>query len=198
MFLDDTIAACATYGFTGGPMFKTRVIALANQRERRNADWDIARHFYSAPYQNLDADGMREVRRMFYAARGRLHTFRLTDPNDHTATDEPFGTGDGVTTVFQLSKRSESDGIEYNRRVTLPVAAIVEANGVVVAPTINASTGAVVFSSAPAEGALLTWSGEFDVQVRFDQDELPFSLDSRRGASFAGNGTVNLLESLDD
>jgi uncharacterized protein (TIGR02217 family) len=35
------------------------------------------------------------------------------------------------------------------------------------------SSGLVTFVTAPAAGAQLVWSGEFDVPVRFDSDTLP-------------------------
>ena len=34
------------------------------------------------------------------------------------------------------------------------------------------SSGLVTFATAPASGAQLSWSGEFDVPVRFDTDAL--------------------------
>lgn len=88
MFIDDTIEQCHSFGFTGGPMFNTRITQLRNFRERRNAEWDIARHSYTASYINIGRDGMKEVRRMFYVCRGKLHCFRFEDPVDHDAQDE--------------------------------------------------------------------------------------------------------------
>ncbi len=35
--------------------------------------------------------------------------------------------------------------------------------------TVNQTTGVVTFTTAPGVGAVLTWGGEFDVPVRFDQ-----------------------------
>ena len=35
------------------------------------------------------------------------------------------------------------------------------------------SSGLVTFTSAPANGAALTWTGEFDLPMRFDTDHLP-------------------------
>lgn len=198
MFIDDTIDQCAAYGFTGGPSFRTNIAELRSWREKRNADVDMARHSYTAPYSNISDDGWREIRRMFYVCRGRLHSFRLRDPNDYIATNELFGIGDGVTARFQLSNLSEADGVTYSRLVQLPVNPHVFADGVEDFPSIDLTTGEVDFgSNPPAIGAALTWSGLFDIKVRFDQDELPFSLDSRRGAGFAHNGQVNLIEDFD-
>lgn len=54
----------------------------------------------------------------------------------------------------------------------------------------------MVFASAPASGAILTWSGEFRVPVRFDTDYLPFSIDDIGNDGFATNGSVDLIEVL--
>ena len=43
-------------------------------------------------------------------------------------------------------------------------------------------------------GEILRWSGSFSVWVRFDNDRLPFSIDSRSGGDFVVNGSVDLLE----
>ncbi len=199
MFIDATIDQCAAFGFTGGPSFRTNIAELRSWREKRNADIDMARHNYTAPYLNISDAGWREIRRMFYVCRGKLHSFRLRDPNDYIATQELFGIGDGVTARFHLSNLSEADGVTYSRLVQLPVDAIIFSAGVEVFPTIDIETGEVDFGATPpALGAALTWSGTFDVKVRFDQDELPFSLDNRGIDGFAHNGSVNLIEVFDE
>jgi uncharacterized protein (TIGR02217 family) len=195
MFIDDTIDECAAFGFTGGPTFRTNIAELRSWREKRNADVDMARHEYSAPYQNISQEGWREIRRMFFVCRGKLHSFRLRDPNDYQADQELFGIGDGVTSTFQLSNLSEADGVTYSRLVQLPVNPTIYVDGVEVAASVDLHTGEVEFgSNVPLLGEALTWSGFFDIKVRFDQDSLPFSLDSRRGEGFALNGSINLIE----
>lgn len=193
MFIDAYIDQCAGFGFVGGPTFNTRITHMRNKSEFRNGDWDDARHVYSAPYLNIKITGYRSLRTMFYVCRGRLHCFRYRDPNDdEPVVNEPFGVGDGATSIFYLSKISEADGVTYDRRVALPINPVVYVNGVPDTPDINIVTGVVDFgSSPPGIGDALTWSADaFDVKVRFDQDELPFSLDSPD----ARNGSVNLIE----
>lgn len=195
MFVDDRINQCEAFGFTGGPTFRTLITSLRNEREIRNGEWAIARHVYGASYLNIGVDGMKEVRRMFYVCRGRLHSFRFTDPVDHDAANVIFGVGDGVTSIFQLSKPSEADGIIYRRQIALPVTPSVTVNAAPSTPDIDLETGEVDFGmSPPGMGEILRWSAvRFDVKVRFDQDELPFSLDNPD----AMNGSVNLIEVLD-
>jgi len=61
---------------------------------------------------------------MFLLVRGRCHTFLHKDWGDYEATAEPFGTGDGATTTFQLKKVSTYAGTSatYERTITKPVA----------------------------------------------------------------------------
>lgn len=191
MHLDARLGVCPGYGWEGGPEFQTRIVSLLNGRERRNADWAQPRHRYSAPFLNISREAYREIKRMFLVCQGQLHAFRFRDELDYQAEDEQFAIGDGVTTVFQLSKLSFVDGVDYSRNVYALVGEPdVEANGVPATVTADVERGTVEFDTAPANGTVLTWSGEFDMWVRFSQDYLPFTLDNPN----ATNGSVNLLE----
>lgn len=190
--LDAYLDPCAAYGWSGTPRFSTNIVPLANGDEHRNADWAEARHEFVAPFQNISVEMVRAIRRMFYVCRGMAYAFRLVDEFDHDATDEAFGTGDGVETEFQLKKISTVDSVEYERNVyALPSAPVIKVAGVTSGTaTVNLRTGVVTFSVAPANGAALTWTGSFDLWVRFATDTIPFSLDNRNAA----NGEVSLIE----
>ena len=192
MYLNAYLGPCPGYGWVGGPEFKTRIDELPTGRERRNADWAQARHRYTAPFQNIRRVAYREIKRMHMACRGQLHAFRFRDVLDYQATAEPFGTGDGIKRVFQLCKFSVVDTIAYAREIyALPAAPVIAVGGVATtAFTIDLNRGIVTFSVAPASGALLTWTGIFDIWVRFNQDYLPFSLDNID----VTNGSVDLME----
>lgn len=124
------------------------------------------------------------------AHRGSLSPFRFRDWSDYKATDELFGNGDGVKTSFQLVKTYDPSQILlgtpgtlfYVRSITLPADALtIKVDGVVQSPGIDYAiidnAGIASFSSAPSNGTVLTWSGEFDVPVRFDTDQLPVVID---------------------
>ncbi len=192
MWLDAYLAPCPGYGWDGGPTFSTSIEVLQNGDEDRNADWAEARHAYGAPFLNITKEAYRSLKTMFFATRGMLHAFRLVDELDHEAVDEIFGIGDGVEAIFQLRKISLVDGAEYSRNVyALPVAPVITVNGV---PTVdfevNLRTGQVMFDTPPAPTAVLRWTGNFDVWVRFATDSLRFSLDNPN----ATNGMVELIE----
>jgi uncharacterized protein (TIGR02217 family) len=194
MHIDAYLAPCPGYGWDGTPRFKTTVDVLQNGDEYRNAEWAEARHEYSAPFLNISKDSYREIKRMFLSCRGMLHAFRFRDELDYEATAEQFGTGDGVETEFQLNKVSTTDGVEYVRNVyalKLGADPVLTVNGTpTTAFSYNNRTGVVLFDVAPAAAAVLRWTGEFDIWVRFATDTIPFSLDDPD----ATNGLLSLIE----
>lgn len=185
------IEQCPAFGWQGGPSFKTLIVTMASGRERRNAEWAQARHSYSMPFLNISPESYRNIKQMHYVCRGMVNAFQFQDQLDYQADNDFFGVGDGVKTEFQLGKVSVIEGVSYDREIYLvrPGATFTD-NGSTVTPTVDEDRGLVTFSSAPADGNLLRWSGEFLLWVRFNQDDLPFSLDNLR----AVNGTVSLIE----
>lgn len=194
-YLDAYINRAPAFGWEGGPEFSTRITDLANGREVREAQWARVRHKYTLPFRNIKGPDYAQIKRMHLACRGRLHGFRYRDPMDHTATDEVFGEGDGATTVFQLSKVSAIAGVEYVRDCFAIVQAQVKVGAAAAAVTLDLRRGKVTFAAPPADGAILSWTGVFDVWVRFDADYLPFTLDNAngKGDKFL-NGSVELIE----
>lgn len=197
-YLRAQIEACESFGWEGGPEFKTRIVQMANKRERRNAEWAQPRHRYELPFQNIDPSDYASIKQMHLVCRGMLHTFLYRDPLDNTASNEVFAVGDGGQVEFQLSKPSVIDGVTYLRNVYAlndPVDIEVTVDGSPASGhTVDPDRGLVVFDTAPAEGAVLRWSGPFLVWVRFDSDWLPFSIDNKTEAGYASNGTVSLVE----
>lgn len=140
-------------------------------------EWDI-----SFPTGTYSGTTIAAVIAMYKAARGALYPFRFKDPIDNSATLEAFGTGDGVTATFQLRKNYTVGSDTHLRTITRPVSAIsIYKAGVLQSSgyTVNYDTGSVLFSSIPGAAAALTWSGSFDVPVRFDTDLESTALDIR-------------------
>jgi uncharacterized protein (TIGR02217 family) len=105
--------------------------------------------------------------------------------------EKNFGTGDGVTTVFQLV-RSFGGFVE-------PVFALSGTPTIKVAGTGVGSFsvdnyGNVTFASAPANGAALTWTGQFLYYCRFDSDEL--EIEQMMAASAAGGGGLHTVKKI--
>lgn len=163
-FIDARLDDCVAEGFIGGPEWSTLVTPLDNGREVRNAQWLYPRHRYSAQYMNLQSDARDEILAAFHACRGQLHAFRFRDWNDYTATDQPLVNSGGV---WRLAKEY-AFGAESSIRLIQAPSSVVLTGG---AGTIDMETG--IYSG---DGTGVTWSGEFDVWVRFESDYNAFTI----------------------
>jgi uncharacterized protein (TIGR02217 family) len=134
----------------------------------------------------------------FEARRGRLHGFRWKDWADYkstdplsavTAGDVQIGVGDASATTFQLTKTYSPDFNSYTRNIKKPVSGTVKIalDGSVKTEdtdyTVDYTTGIVTFSSAPGSAVVVTAGFEFDVPVRFDQDEIMVNVEQFNAGS---------------
>lgn len=169
-----------------GPSFKNVIQEAISGNEQRFAQWTKCRGTGDLSYAILESNNplgdFRAVLALYRAHFGSLYPFRFKDWSDFSCTDEVFGTGDGVTTQFQLKKTYDpsfillgvAGSVLYARDITLvatSVAPAIKVDGVTKTVTTDytiSSAGLVTFASAPANTNLCTWTGEFDVPVRFD------------------------------
>jgi uncharacterized protein (TIGR02217 family) len=180
-------------GARGGPERRTEIVTSATGREERNQRWALSRRKYDAGYGVRSLEELAEIVAFFEERRGRLYGFRFRDRLDWssapknaapTALDQPLGTGDGLTSEFQLTKRYGADFAPYSRPITKPVAGsvLVAVNGLAVAAgtafDCDPLTGLVRFQPGhvPAAGAAIRAGFRFDVPVRFDTDFLEVDL----------------------
>jgi uncharacterized protein (TIGR02217 family) len=196
MFYDVELDICPAFGWQGGPQFNTRITALRSGLERRNAEAAQVRHQFTLPFANIrDADYLQEIKAAHLAMRGNLHSFKVKDWSDFEAFDEPLGVAPAGSTPVQLRKLAAFGLATYSRTITKPLAGVVvKQGGTIKAGTLDTLTGLFTPSTAWTPGAALTWSGEFRVPVRFDNDYLPMTIDSRNANGYAMNGSVQLIE----
>jgi uncharacterized protein (TIGR02217 family) len=198
-YLRAYIEACETFGFSGGPEFDTRVVTLANGRERRNANWPQYRNRYTLPFQNINATNYRDIREMFEVCRGQLGVFRYSDPLARFADNQTFAIADGRES-YQLTTIAVRAGVDYRREVyAIPEGEepVLTANGVTIPNShydVDIDRGLIYPVSSFTPGDVLRWTGPFDVWVRFASDWLPWSIDSRNQDTFLHNGSVDLIE----
>lgn len=190
-YINAYIDQCATFGWQGGPNFLTRIVTMRNGRERRNADRAKAIHSYTVPFMNIDRDGYANIKQMHYVCMGMLRNFKFRDELDYQLDNEVFGVGNGVKTVFQLLKQSTLDGVTYQRDITVIEPGMTfTSNGSPATPTVDYERGLITYAVAPANGVVLRATGTFAMWVRFNQDDLPFSLDNPD----AINGSITVIE----
>ena len=98
--------------------------------------------------------------------------FGYTDPNDNAVSAQPFGQGDGVTRAFQLVRALGG----FTQPVYLATPAQVTVAGTPTAAYTVSAKGLLTFTSPPAYGAALAWTGVYQWLCTFDVDDVAFTL----------------------
>ena len=190
-FLDVRFPTNISYGSSGGPAYNTSVVVAGSGKEQRNANWDFPRCEFDVAYGVRGMGELEDLLDIFHIATGKAHTFRFKDHSDFKSCklsdsphfeDQSIGTGDGITTVFQLYKiYTFGTYTRRSRKITKPVLETVSVglDGIEQDSgySIDHSTGEITFDSAPSDGTKITAGFEFDVEVRFDTDSLPINLE---------------------
>lgn len=207
-FVREYIFACEAYGWEGGPEFRTEITTLMNKGEKRHAQWSQPRHTFHVGFLNIPVSLYQYIRQMHANRMGRAGAFLYRDRLDDTANDDVFAVAAPGQTTFQLAKNSVIDGTEYfaNVYAIYTPGADGEALDSAISITVNDSPagsyaldrdrGTVVFGSPMSGGEILRWSGQYSRWVRFDNDALPFTIDSRSGSEYVVNGSIDLIEVL--
>jgi uncharacterized protein (TIGR02217 family) len=194
-------------GAQGGPNFKTTILEAASGDEQRIPEWDICRGEWDVGYGINSKTDLLRVVGFFRAVLGKAYAWRFKDWSDFEATDETFGTGNGSTTDFQLKKTYSSYQDDnttvvrsYVRNIYVPLASplTIKDNGSTVNPSnYDLETGGIIsFDTAPVNGHTLTWTGEFDVPVRFDVDKINTAMVQDDFGSIRGIRIVEVLDSV--
>ncbi|MDN8612802.1 DUF2460 domain-containing protein [Variovorax ginsengisoli] len=193
-FIDTKLSRKVSVGFSGGPTWNTRVVPMASGVDKRNAEWALPHHKFTADYTLLDPESQNEILIAFWAARGQKDSFRFKDWNDFKAINQAMANGDGTSTPRQLTKTYTFGPTSFVRNILLPIAStvVVTANGTPIAVTTNETTGMVTPVSPWPSGQVIKSSCEFDVRVRFGSDFIPFT----RNAPRLGTVTIELVEAL--
>lgn len=195
-FIESRPLDCLSLGFQGGPTFSTQVVTLRSGAERRNALRAHPRYRFSAPLTNRGLDEHAVIIALYIACQGAAHGFRFKDPADYTATLASLGTTPGANqTPVQLIKTYTTGALSTVRTIRKPVTGTVTvySNGVAKAGTYSTTTGLFTPTTNWTAGQTLTWSGQFDVPVRFLSDELVFDWTNKEILS----ATVDLIEDTD-
>lgn len=207
-YVRNYIRACEGFGWEGGPEFNTEIVQKLNKAEKRNAAWSQSRFFATLPFMNIAPELYGNILGMFEDRMGRWGAFLYRNPLMYRVQAAAFGVGNGAQDEFQLSYVTEVGGRERNRNVyalyvpehdsngeAVPSDVTVYVNGIVEPGVlIDFDRGRVLFDTPPANGAVLTWDGEFSHWVRFNNDRLPFSIDNRSADGLVTNGMVEIIE----
>ena len=181
-FVETQFPSDISYGSSGGPEYTTDIVASLNGYEQRNVGWEQARARFNVAHGVKTKAQLDTLIAFFRARKGRAHGFRFKDWTDYQVVAQSIGMGDGTKTQFQLAKNYSSGAVIETRVIKKPVLSTVQIFKNTVLQTsgvsINAATGVVTFTTAPATGINITASFEFDVPVRFDTDRLSARLEA--------------------
>jgi hypothetical protein len=143
-------------------------------REFRARNSNYVRYSYSLAYEFLRTRGswteLQTIVGFYNLVGGPFDSFLFNDPDDNTATAEQFAVGNGSATVFQLVRAygGFAEAVyDFNGAV-----AIFDNGSNVGGGASVSSAGVVTFTTAPAAGHLLTWTGQFYHRCRFKDTEL--------------------------
>jgi uncharacterized protein (TIGR02217 family) len=184
--------------------YMTDVIVGRNGQEVRNSLWQDPLMTFNAAFSIKSYSDIQTLTTFFHAMRGREKAFLVKDYADFVVTEWTTfkEAANGTRTTFQLFKPyTQTIGVTsstYERLLKFVKTDTVTAqiNGSpTTAFTVNASTGIVTFTSAPANGATVQFKiGEFYVPARFDIDELPIEMLNYWVQSGAVKSQVNVPE----
>jgi uncharacterized protein (TIGR02217 family) len=177
----------------GGPTFSTNVNEGYSGEEQRNQNWRNCLGKWTislvTPARQDRQQYIYLLDSFFLNVRGRGDAFRFKDHKDFRARGVQIGMGNGSATVFQLQKTYQMGSRIYFRKVTKPIdhtttdykgnpladTLVVYVAGTPLASsawTLDATTGLVTLTAAPADRALVTTDFDFHHPVRFDVDDM--------------------------
>jgi len=183
------------------PMFSTDVKTSVSGREMRRANWAHPIYQIALTYEflrdELTFDELKTLAGFYMQRQGSFDPFLFTDPDDYQVINGQFGTGDGVTTAFQLEREfgGFAEPVHHINAATLligpsmwnpdPTTPMWAADPTTPmwSDAVNyastdysiSSAGLITFNTAPAAGEPLVWNGEFYYQCRFADDQLDFN-----------------------
>ena len=132
--------------------------------------WLYPKYQYELTFDYLSVGDWQSLEGLWKSVGGAAGVFYFNDASDNAATAQQFGTGDGASTAFQLV-RALGGFIEPVQSVNGSIAVFDNGTVVTSADYVVGSTGIVTFTTAPAAGHVLTWTGAFYWCCRFDADD---------------------------
>ncbi|MBL1242418.1 MAG: DUF2460 domain-containing protein [OCS116 cluster bacterium] len=191
----------------------TKVQNFLSGREQRNAAKYHSKRKYMLGVAAKSFAELAKITDFYEARRGPLIGFKWHDildykscaiEDDISATDQKIGIYDGVVSEFQLIKTYGSavdDEQNYRRKITKPRDASlrIAVDAVELSAShfwVDALTGIVTIlpSAGLVEDAQISAGYEFDVAVRFAQNDLQVDYNSFKAGEIA---QIPLLEILD-
>lgn len=176
-FLDVTFPRQTATQLEAEDLDVTEIVAPQNGREARNRAQRIMRRRYDMAAIGRTKAEAQEIYNFWQVVGGREKSFRFFDYRHNSVTGGSIGTGDGTNKVFQLRSTYTYGGQSvYRDETKIRGTPLIYVNGVLQTVTthytVSLTTGVVTFVTAPADGAAVTATFDFDVCCRFEQTRL--------------------------
>ncbi len=195
-FIDHRISTRVSTEFRRVLNGKTDITTLASGHERRNAAWVFKRLQYTATYNQLTTASQQELVSAFYACNAQLLLFRFKDWGDFTVAGSPVvvpPSAYATRNPVQLTKRYTFGPISVDRLIQAVVTCVVtDDTGATKTGVFDSQLGTFVPDVAWSGARTYTWTGQFDVWVRFNNDALDTTLKTQDIATT----DVELIEGL--
>lgn len=154
----------------GGPQFSTTVVTTAAGGEQRNINWSASRGRWEFGDRIVNRDELDALLDHFQEAAGKGNSFPFKDFADYRV--KPGQGAAKLTPVGLKLVKLYGTGLTIRERIiVLPRDFEVRVDGEVREASVDPITG-VLSIVGGADPALITWTGDFDVKVRFDTDQL--------------------------
>lgn len=202
--------------------FKTSIYEALSGAERRIRHRPAPKHQIELSYEVLREQGgmtdLQTLRGFFMSREGSFDSFLFHDPYDGQVTNLQFGTGDGVTTQFQLVRKVGTRlEVVHNPEATLAVGRewfpsigddalfwpqlsdLWPSDDEYTSPDGGWSllpNGLIQFATAPPVGKRLLWTGRYYYRARFADDTFTATEFMQRLFSNSKLGMVLSLQNI--
>ena len=212
MFIEQRFPTNVSWGAIGGCNWSTRVTKLDSGVDMRKAYYALTRGRWMISHKFRDTVEWSALIAFFRIARGRLFGFRFQDPTDYTS-ETYLGSGVSAGTVLTTPKNNLQLNKSYTLNDVFGNPFVVDRPIFKPAPdqtlTITSADGhttrvgwSLDYTNGQVSGGGVvsgdTWTGQFDVPVRFDIDEASMVYEfynntaAKGGVSWPGISVVEL------
>ncbi len=98
--------------------------------------------------------------------KGNFDSFLYIDPYENEVEGKQIGIGDGIKQDFYLCDSSDMPVKEINGEIVVKINDVIKIKDV----DYTLTEGLVLFTEAPVENAVITWTGSYYRRVRFNMD----------------------------
>lgn len=164
------------------PVFDSKVIESLSGAETVISNRAYPRYEFELGYEVLRSGASfverQKLQAFFSRHRGRGESFIFVHEEDNAVADEQFGTTDGTTTTFQLTRTASFDAGTWKEPVFVVTGTpTIKKAGTTLTPGVHytlGTSGQVILAAAGTGGQALTWTGGFGYRVRFKEDSIGF------------------------